>query len=60
MPLCRLVYSGSIKIWNSEWLGFNIDDRLIIDDAAITEMDAAVPVTDVNTFSPFNSSDDVS
>ena len=60
VPLCRLVYSGSIKIWNSEWLGFNIDDRLIIDDAAITEMDAAVPVTDVNTFSPFNSSDDVS
>lgn len=58
VPLCKLIYKNSARIWNSEWLGFKVDDRLIVDESVISEIDTTVPVSEVNTFSPFDSAND--
>lgn len=55
--LCRMVYNPNVKIWNSDWLGFTLNERTILDERIIANMDEAVPVREVDIFSPFESAD---
>ena len=53
--LCRLVNEPSlVRIWNSEWLDFEIDESGILDKQTIKEMDFVMPVEEIQVFSDYS------
>ncbi len=56
--LCQLAYKPDGKIWNSEWLKFKVEDRMIVDKKRIIEMEFVVPKEEVLAFLGYNESDE--
>lgn len=48
--LCRASYEVGAKIWNSEWLDFDLCDAKVIRKAVVREMDYIMPVEEVQSF----------
>lgn len=52
--LSALVYEDGAKIWNSEWLGYKIDDRSVVRKDVVREMPFVVPVEEVEIFAAYD------
>ncbi len=48
-PLCEKIYTNN-NIWNSDWLNFNIDETLIIDNEKLNSLTHIITEEEVDKF----------
>ncbi|MBR3386447.1 RNA-directed DNA polymerase [Candidatus Saccharibacteria bacterium] len=56
--LCDIAYDPSIRLWNSEWLNFNVRDQLVFRWDVARQMDFVMPVEEVHAFDGYDAEDE--
>ena len=51
--LCQKIYSKRVKLWNSEWLNFKIDESKIIKDEEIKGLTQIIPSEELKIFDEY-------
>ena len=56
--ICDIAYDPSIRLWNSEWLNFNVRDQLVFRWDVARQMDFVMPVEEVHAFDGYDAEDE--
>ena len=51
--ICQKLYKSSVKLWNSDWINFNIDENLIIKEEEVKSLTQIVPSEDLKIFDEY-------
>ena len=51
--ICQKLYKTNSRLWNSDWINFNIDESLIIKEYVVSSLTQIVPSEDLKIFDEY-------